>query len=396
MHIRSNIKIARNKFKESFIILFIWAFLFCNNESFSVLHNWMFFLPLFCLALMEILNKRVISITFEIKMVFLLLAFALVSMLRAGDQLFLNNGLAYLVSILFVLLSLCLYDDNFNFDKINKSYIVFGLIIAVRLILYGETGSTLASINRYSITAIGGNAYYEVNCLCLVLVLPTLISVFFALNCKGSRKFYVATSIIMSIATLLTGSRNGFVCICIGAILIIMIKFSEMKTSAKNKIFHISIVVLVLTIIVLLMYRILPTDITDRLIRSSYNDEGNQSRLKHWYFAIKTIVDSPILGKGVVGSNNAIYSVTGINFVAHNSFLGFYIEYGLGSLLIILIILFRAMLKALKTKQYVFFSISIVMFFAFNILELSYLFTFWIYFLFSCFVTMTNKEVFPR
>ena len=164
---------------------------------------------------------------------------------------------------------------------------------------------------------------------------------FFLRDTKISLKLKLSIYVVILISSILSGSKTGFITLIIYTFLFLLgqifnSKWSKIKTSVVlftvlilyvlNEVFH-----LLKTVSSLLSGKLEQLHRISLLISdfsTAFND-GGSSRLPIWQTGIDIIRSSPIAGVGVGMYSQVSEKVSGINNVAHNTYLQFYSEWGI-------------------------------------------------------------------
>lgn len=232
---------------------------------------------------------------------------------------------AYLLSYIlyFVFFYICLKYrfSNLEIGKILNSYILSGLIVGLLIIsqhtMYYDTGG------RYSVQVFD-NPIFDPNYLAAFLVFPALLSFVIVLYSTSWKiLLYIFVLFVIVGGLLMTGSRNGMISFLLGAFFIFMQRFS-----LKLKVSRIISLLLFISITITLVLNYVPEETYLRLFVDSYNDGSNHTRLMDWDAGWRSFLIHPILGYGFVSEMDAIKFALGKSLLAHNTYIGLLIQFG--------------------------------------------------------------------
>ena len=305
-------------------------FLVCNHlfillmpdKYLGVADHYYFLFLLILLALCSILKYSDFYLDKYIRLVLILLFLEVVHCARGlVDE---NFDKAYFLSYSVYLLSFaaCLY---FNFNSKNlkrwiKAYIVSAAIVSMvimyqRLDYYGGSG------NRYTIQILGHDKF-DPNFLAAYLVAPVIL-VFAAYLFKRKKRNLILFAIIY-IGLLMTSSRGAMVSSLVG----IMFVFVH-SMEGKGKLLCMVKIGFFAIVLVSFVICFLPKGSFNRLFVYSYMDSSNVRRFDDWGAGLKAVFQHPFLGYGYQGEMDIIKRTTGLNLIAHNTYIAFLLQMGL-------------------------------------------------------------------
>ena len=243
-----------------------------------------------------------------------------VSVFIVGDT---NSGyfLSYVLYIGFFILLLLYPFTEKDYKKILNAYILSGAIIGA-LIAYQKVDYYDGSGYRYTIQILG-HEKFDPNFLGAYLVFPFII-----LLAKLFRKFSYLNIIyffLISIGVLYTASRTSMVGCFLGLLFVLRDLMKRKKVKRKSTILFVVISCVVILYIVLL---VLPEGTFNRLFVYSYMDASNEKRLDDWEYGIKAFQLRPLLGYGFLGEMDIINMATRTQMIAHNTYIGLILQYG--------------------------------------------------------------------
>ena len=226
--------------------------------------------------------------------------------------------------ILFFLMFFLLTSHKSNIKELNfiaNSFIYSGVLIALLLFYFKSE----YEVNRFSYPMFG--RLMEPNYLASYLSITFLFSFKKIITNKKIylKILYSLISLCILYALLLTGSRGAFLATSIASILVL---FYDVR--------YIYLKIFLIIVLFLIVFFILPPNLTDRFIVNSYDDVSNRTRIILWKNAISFILEKPFLGYGV-SSGTAITRLGS----AHNTFLSVALNFGIVGLICFCVILFK-------------------------------------------------------
>jgi len=180
---------------------------------------------------------------------------------------------------------------------------------------------------------------------------------------------YTIITFIICIAVFMTGSRAGMLAMFLGGIIVF-----TYYMKGRNIVFG----VLLLSAGGLIILCFLPDRLIQRMLYfNTYLDGSNYLRLMNWYYGIKAFFRSPLIGYGMVYSNNVLFKYFSYVRAAHNTYITFLIQFGLIGALPVILILAKIFFKTLKGDMRVIFGALISMLFTSMMIENNISITFW-------------------
>lgn len=226
-------------------------------------------------------------------------------------------------------------------------FLVAGAVLAAVVLLLSPT-SDLGLQGRQSIQLLGTRL--DPNYLAGVLLVPVLVLVD-ALR-KGNSWWLVKTLFLGLIltATLLTGSRAGFLAVSLGALLVLFCKGARLYLPKHRK-SRKYLVWIGVALIALLSFSYLPYELQARFSVHGLMGGDNQGsyRLIIWRHAMQSFYSSPVIGIGVgsfASTMAAVFRYVG----AHNVFVLVFVETGIVGAVMFFSFLFL-LLKQLATTS---------------------------------------------
>lgn len=178
-----------------------------------------------------------------------------------------------------------------------------------------------------------------------------LVGIAISLYCAIYEKKYILLHIIIiainSYATLLTGSRAGFVGIGFIAVIFVFLPSQERKIDIKGGIKKIAILIIAGLAIYYFVKHYLPVASLDRLLAFNEYQEGSGRTMK-WQRILEYYYQKPVFGWGWGGLD---FSSIGYVSSAHNTFLTMLCEGGFFGLALFMIPIVSLTVNAIKTKN---------------------------------------------
>lgn len=185
------------------------------------------------------------------------------------------------------------------------------------------------------------------------LVYGLAISLYFLLYEKKHRLLHIAVICINTYATLLTGSRGGL--LSIGMIVLSYIITLYDKETLKSNFCKVIIIAILTLLLAVLIFMLLPEDITERLFDLEGYEDGN-NRLGLWTHGL-SLLKNPI--HLAMGAGWGAY-VTGRGALSlHNTFLSILCDVGLLGFCLLFAPIVRATSAMLKKKNILPFSVFV-------------------------------------
>lgn len=254
-------------------------------------------------------------------------------------------------NIMFVAIISFLKFSNSEYNKIIKSYLFSGTVMA----LYTIFVSSKTVIDPYEgrVAIMVNGAMFDPNYMVAILIIPIGIALTTFLNNISSTPIKSICNLIlyliMIIAALMTGSRGGF----LGIITLTLLCIVSNLKSKKSK-----MGVFVLIIIAILLSGILinnlPQGVINRFSIESLigkTDKGT-GRLLIWKGSIEAIKNNPIIGYGVGNVFVANQMYVGRLAGSHNMYLNVLVEFGIIGILLFICFCINIFKKLINLKAY--------------------------------------------
>lgn len=354
MNLNLNIKKQINPVQLiSFLLAFTMLLIFkCDDKFFNIWNYYLFPIVIIMIGCISILcniikNKKVADFNIaEYCMIFITFYVVFSSVILRRPAKF-DSVISY--GFLFLFLLVC-STTKFNKEQVMfilKSYIASAVILTIIIIIQRKT--PYPGVLRYSIF-FSKTEYYDVNFLAAYIAIPALLAYNNAIlrtDKKGKKIFYGITAFLV-LGIFLTGSRGALVGFAIGVIYILYAnKKITIKSFKKPKLK--TVILIMLSIVV--VYLLLPKELVNRFFLESYNDGSNQKRIHHWIYGMQSAMKYPIFGDGVTFTSDIINNNFGINYTAHNTFIGIFMQLGIVGTIPFMLILLEPIKKLYKSDQ---------------------------------------------
>lgn len=253
--------------------------------------------------------------------------------------------------------------NNQQFRLILESCTFSGLLLSL---------FTIFSKEKYELDVTRGSFRFmeqdmlDPNFLATFICLGIYAACFLLIYQRKYRIFNIFAVSIMLTAVFFTGSRAGFLYLCIAFTGTYFELLKLFKHNIKKKLLLIISTISLLLIIILCLYKLKP-DLFQRFflnINAYIGDGSNKKRLHHWMVALQRISNAPFWGYGT--TSEELVMSDAISNTSHNTFLSFYIRLGLLGFTSFCLIIAHIFFQALKKQQY--FLIFIIIGFVINII----------------------------
>lgn len=295
-----------------------------------------------------------------------------------------SNWFSLFLNISLIALMLCFNYSDVEYNAIETSILVSGIILCGSFFVFNFTGET----GRQGINMMGAGQNY--NYLCGYLLLPQATCLKRTSKQKNKTLYSILLA-IMIVVVLLSGSRGGLLASVglIGFYLLARLHNKSISLSRKF-IYLISFVVLGVALFILFEW-IVPAGLRTRYSVQSIIDDKGSNRFLIWESLLKSYAGFGWLEKlfGVGVGTSRFYSYNG-TYAAHNVFLAYLLECGLVGVLIFIGILIRLGYLSIKKHRFSQFSALI----GFIIMSMTTTFTnfkpMWVLFFYS--IISINKQ----
>lgn len=324
----------------------------CKDQFFNVGNYFILPISIVIIGCTELVtymikNKRIVDLKISDYSIIFILVYVVFSSLVLRLPSKFDSVMSY--GLLFLLLLVCSL-TKFNKKQvifILKCYIASALILCI--IIFIQRKTPYPGVMRYSIF-FSETGFFDVNFLAAYIGIPTLFSFNNAMlrKDKNGKIVYLLITAILLLGVFLTGSRGGLVGVVIGALFTICT-----RSDFRHKIFKKPKLktVLITLFIIVIIFLLLPKELTERFFMQSYNDGSNQKRIQHWIYSIQAFIHQPIFGCGITWTIEVIQQYCGANYTSHNTFLGALMQLGIVGMIPFMIILLNPIKEFWKIKD---------------------------------------------
>lgn len=308
-------------------------FVFLNPDSYLGIADYFIFLVLF--ILFSFLASKKVSVQGENKFVIMLFVYLAISLLIAIFQGVFSTGYFFSYAIYLVSL-LAVFSVDFTLKEARmlvNLYILSGVIVSILLFIqrYDFYGS---GDTRHTLKILSHEAF-DPNFLAAFIVVPAVLS--FAKMIYRLKVINIITTFIIVAGVVYTSSRGAVLAMFIGCAIVALWSFR-----GKKKLQRLLLVAVLVAIGAVLLYYYVPSNSLSRIINiQSYKDSSNAKRLLDWSYGIQAFLEKPLLGYGLQGEMSIIKNSLGVNYIAHNTFLGFLLQFGIVGCSLIAVCLVR-------------------------------------------------------
>lgn len=232
-----------------------------------------------------------------------------------------------------------------EFEGILTFYTIGALILSLLVLLFGQMDEGSIYSGRLTLKILG--AYQDPNDLGASLLAPAFYSLYRTFK-KGNlfwNIFFAVSFMVISIATLATGSRGALV-----AYAFAMLVFVLITSSKKGRLVILVSIPFVLLIAYLALKSVLDVYTFNRLF--NFDDyTGGNGRIMIWMSALSQIISHPFLGQGVASYIGYFVEALGRPLAMHNSYLAMLFEVGLVGLALFFYPTIKSVFYAAKKKN---------------------------------------------
>lgn len=226
-----------------------------------------------------------------------------------------------IVILVFVILSVCIYNRKFGSDEELESLlelyvqgtIVLAIGVFVQYALYNMTGTETGFIFKYGDRAIYNLFFYAKSVLSFYLSIGLL---YFYIEFFKKKSFMaIGRMVILLGAILINNSRTGLVCMLIVALIYTIFHFKDAITSLKVMV---ALLLFLITVIYIFQYML-----SIRSGLASIIDDNGRSDL-----IIKAIQLLPNYVFSGIGGSGLDYTQSSLGMVIHNFAIAYLIQFG--------------------------------------------------------------------
>jgi O-antigen ligase len=231
--------------------------------------------------------------------------------------------LSFIIYFLFLYICIKYRFTHFEIRKILYAYTISGSIVGILIITQNTLYYDIDA--RYSVQLFD-NQMFDPNYLAAFLVFPCIVSFMRIMYSSSISKaiFDSCCLFIIIVGLFMTGSRNAMLSFCLGALFVYFQRFS-IKLTPQSVI----VILIAAFVVVPVIASYLPEETYLRLFVNSYDDGSNAKRLIDWKAGWDTFLQHPFLGYGFTAEMDAISFALKKHLVAHNTYLGFLIQFGI-------------------------------------------------------------------
>ena len=354
-----------------FFGLFILFTFYSNNRYWGITEYYFFPLMIIGSSIMFFMKYyKTIKVNLEHVCMLFLIYLLVYKLLSFGTNI--DRGV-YLSYILFMIMFLLITQIKVNKREIRylvNSYIISALIISLLIIIFRRELDGWVGTYRYTLKFYN-HVYIDPNYISAFINIAVVFSlnrVFYHRD-KVMKAVYLAITLLISGAVFLTGSRAGIIALflCYGVVLAINLKI---KSAFIGLFCMVSLAVLVI------LY--LPDEMTQRVFNISSYLETNQTRIMNWIHGIEAFLERPVLGYGIMESQNILKTYFGYSRAVHNTYLAFLIHFGMVGTFFMAVIFLNILIKIFKSKLRVMTATLLSLLFTSIMIENNITLTFWI------------------
>lgn len=338
-------------------------FTFTNNHIAFFISEYFILLLLFiaCGIYKVLIKKTFIFTYFNLSVILLFIYLIFLSALYWLDVDY-GTLLSYCVwfLVLFFIPNIRVNEKSIN--MLLNSFVLSSLIISLLIIIFPHQ---YLGTGRYTLK-LGNNTAIDPNYLGCFLYTGLSFCFFFLLkgyssNRKKYKIIYSLISIVITYSIFLTGSRAAYFCtfiVFIGFILQLL-----KRQSFQKKIVVFLLLIVFLFSAIYFVVNTLPANLLSRFGFSTLNDGSNRLRVEHWKAALNAILFRPF-GYSASHTMHILSTYTPHSSDAHNTYLTFFLQFGVIGFFVLLITFFRLVKPIIKGKNL--FWISFVLAFLLN------------------------------
>ncbi len=328
---------------KNFFILFLSIYLFLIPFDFYPLiegvsvSRFLVFLPLLG-ALFEIRSFK----TFKGESFWVLWYFASVSLtyFYTVDKSLTKERIItlFLNFVVIILFSMRPYSRE-EIEKLFKAVALSGWLFFILMVLYGkfEDGRLFVEFDGLK---------QDPNYFCGFIIFPIC---YYLWRFLENGKFWnLASALILSVPIFLTGSRGGLLAL-LGSVFVICVIYIKRGDSSRFvKFFFAALVIL---LVVLVFWRYLPENITNRFTLKYTLEDNGAGRFKIWEDIIENFKDAELWNQVFGHGAATVKNFNSSNRAAHNIYIETLIETGVAGTLMLVVMYFKYGILALKLKD---------------------------------------------
>lgn len=309
------------------------TFTFFNPDAYMGIADYFVFLAMY-IVFSVFANKKLV-LKQDVKYVLALICYLMISLMNAASQGIFSTGYFFSYAIYLIVMMIMLSQDytEIEIKRLINAYVISAVVIAV--LLFVQRYDYYGSGNERHTIKILTHDVFDPNFLAAFLVAPAILA-FSKIVYHFSFRNMIAFLVIIA-GILYTSSRGAFLSAIMGIGIVILGFFRESKSGK-----HMMIVAFVLLLGCFLVVEFIPNNSLIRIINfKSYYDGSNAKRLLDWKLGMMAFFKRPILGYGLQGEMSIIKKALGMNYISHNTFIAFLLQFGIAGFSIILACVLR-------------------------------------------------------
>lgn len=224
-------------------------------------------------------------------------------------------------------------------ERLFKAVALSGWLFLVLTLLYGEFR------NARLFVVIGG-LQQDPNYFCGFIIFPICYYLWRFL--ENSKFWNLASALILSVPIFLTGSRGGLLAL-LGSVFVIFVIYIKRGDSSRFVKFFFA--VLVILLVVLVFWRYLPEQITNRFTLEYTLEDNGAGRFEIWEDIIAEFKDAELWNQVFGHGAATVKNFNSRQQVAHNIYFETLIETGVTGILMLLLMYFKYGAMAFKLEE---------------------------------------------
>ncbi len=244
----------------------------------------------------------------------------------------------FLNFVVIILFSMRPYSRD-EIEKLFNAVALSGWLFLVLTLLYGEF--------KYGrLFVVIGGLQQDPNYFCGFIIFPICYYLWRFL--ENSKFWNLVSALILSVPIFLTGSRGGLIAL-LGSVFILFVIYIKRGDSSRFvKFFFAALVIL---LVVLVFWRYLPENITNRFTLEYTLEDNGAGRFRIWEEIIEGFKNSELWNQAFGHGAATVKNFNSRQQVAHNIYIETLIETGVTGILMLLLMYFKYGAMALKLKE---------------------------------------------
>ncbi|GIN96858.1 hypothetical protein J6TS1_27280 [Siminovitchia terrae] len=344
------------------------VFVFMCNDRYLNITDYTIFLIIACFfCALEWFISDKLHFKIEHFCSFFLIAYLLVSLYQIDITA--NSGiyLSYLLFLVFFILITIKKIKKQEIRFIINSYIASATIISLSIIIFRNEFMGWTGTFRYTIR-YSNQEYADPNFIAAYIYIAALFCIYKLLLVpkKSNKIIYSILAIVITTATLFTGSRAAMIGLVIGCIPLVLKGKKSLLIS-----------VISLSSIGFFMFMFLPEGLKARMFYNTYIDDSNITRMSLWMNGIEAFVKKPMIGYGPQYPLTIINEHVGVSRAIHNTFIAFLVQFGLLGIVPLIIIIINPLRNLLNRSMFPLLGLYASWFFTLFMVEANVSIIFW-------------------